>query len=95
MFAMPHIETLRIRTLKPLHPGHQIGLRCLKQKVIVVAHQNVAVNNPPRLAAGLAQSLQEHLPICIVLNVLVKRKWDHRKTFESQIHLSGKKAQKL
>ncbi len=33
----------------------------------MVAHQNIAVNNPPRLAACLPQRLQEHLAICIVL----------------------------
>lgn len=67
VFVMPHIESLRIGALKPLHARDKIRLWCFNQDVIMVAHQNIAVNDPPRPTASLTQGIQEHFTICIIL----------------------------
>jgi len=63
---MPGIIPLRVGALKPFHPGHQIGLRCLDQQVIMVAHHYVGGNAPARLLTRFAQRLQPHFPIQVV-----------------------------
>ena len=54
------VDPLRECPLKPLHACHKIGLWRLKQEVIVIAHEKVGVNPPPRLFDGLLQRFEPY-----------------------------------
>jgi len=60
------IEPSGVGILKPLHPGHQIGLRSLNHPVVVIGHQNPGINAPATALAAFAQSLQKHGTIFVV-----------------------------
>ena len=64
---VPAVITLRVGSLQPFHPGHEVGFRRLDQKVIVISHQHIGVNAPAGFVAGLAQSLQKALPVPVIV----------------------------
>lgn len=58
--AMPRINTGRVGTLQPFHTIHEVPLRGLERQMVVVAHENVAVEEKSRSLAGFLQGSQKH-----------------------------------
>ena len=53
------VEPLGVGALQPLHAGHQIRLGGFQQQVVVVPHQHIGVDPPPRASADLAKRRQK------------------------------------
>ena len=56
------VETVGKRALKPAHAIDQVARRCLQKEVIVVAHEDIRMEHPPRLRSRLRQTTQKRLP---------------------------------
>ena len=67
---VPGIKSSRVRILKPTHPEHEIPLRCLNHRMIVIVHQYPRVYQPPCLAARFSQSLDQAVPIILIVHNL-------------------------
>ena len=63
---MPPVVALRVGSLQPFHPRHEVCLGSLHQQMIVIAHQHVSVNEPAGFLAGFLQGFEKTLPIRIV-----------------------------
>jgi hypothetical protein len=59
-FAMPHIESTRHRVLKPFHTLHQIRLRSLNEKVVMIPHQHPSMHAPTCFFADIGEALQKN-----------------------------------
>ena len=62
-----HAPHLRVGRLEPGHPADQVWLGRLHQEVVVVAHEDVSVDQPPCALARLRQGSDEALPVRVVL----------------------------
>jgi hypothetical protein len=47
------------RNIEPLNGLAEVGLRCLDQQMVMIRHQNVAVNQEPKPGRQLRQQLQK------------------------------------
>jgi len=56
----------RINALKQTHPSRKVGLRRLKQQVVVIANQYIAMNTPPATLPGLPKRLQANPAVSII-----------------------------
>src|ERR1700674_281726 len=65
---VPRIKSSRIRILKPTHPDHEIPLRGLDHRMIVIVHQYPRVYQPPCLAASFSQGLDQAVPINFIVH---------------------------
>jgi len=63
---MPRIVPDRINALKQTHPSRKVGFRCLKQQVVVIAHQHIAMDKPSATLAGLPKRLQENFAVSVI-----------------------------
>ena len=59
---VPGVDPPGKGVLQPAHPSGKVGLLCLKQQVIVIAHQNVGVNSKPRPFTRFAPALAKKCP---------------------------------
>lgn len=64
---MPRVESCRVGRLEPLHARHQIPDRSLKQQMVVIAHQHIALNHESASPAHLAHRLKKNLPISFIM----------------------------
>jgi len=64
--TVPCVIALRVGALQPLHPADQIGFRRLQQQVVVIAHQNKAMEAPARPLPRLAQGAQPELAVAVI-----------------------------
>src|SRR5690625_1824735 len=51
------IKSVRKRALQPLHSSHQIRLRRLERKVVVIAHEHIREKPPTATLSDLKQTL--------------------------------------
>ncbi len=70
-FLVPAIETDGVGAQQPLHARHEVGLGRLDDQVKVVAHETIGVHLPTGLLTGLAQGLEEPVPVLIVVEDLL------------------------
>jgi len=66
MNTVPVVEALGVGPLQPFHPYHQVRLRCLQQKMVMVRHEDEGMNLPTGSLAGLAQTMQKMLSVLII-----------------------------
>ncbi len=64
---VPRIVPNRVGPLHPFHASTQVRLRGFQQKVIVVSHQHVGMDPPPRPLTRLPQRVQKHLTVPVIL----------------------------
>src|SRR5580704_6534608 len=64
---VPPIEPARVRSEKPFHARHQICLGGFHHQMKMIDHQAVGVNLPAGFCAHFTQSLEEPLPVPVVL----------------------------
>ena len=60
------LEALRVGSLEPFHPSHQIRFRCLQQQMGVVVYEDVTMHPHPAASAHLREGRQKHLPIRLI-----------------------------
>jgi hypothetical protein len=63
---VPRVESLGVGALEPLHARDKISPRRLQQQMVVISHQDVGMDQPPRLLRRLPQTLEKCLPVRIV-----------------------------
>ena len=51
-----------------MHPGAQVRLRSFNLKLIVIVHEDLAVDPPPESRYQFSEQLQEVLTVPIVVN---------------------------
>src|SRR5436853_479188 len=66
-FFMPPIKAVGVSAQEPLHPGNQIGLGRLEDKMKVIVHQAIGLHLATGLAAGLSHSLKKPLAGAVIL----------------------------
>ena len=64
--AVFRIEACRIGALQPSHAFYKIPLWSLQKKVVMIAHEDIAVNKVSRSLAGFRQGGQKDVPILII-----------------------------
>jgi hypothetical protein len=64
--AVPAVEAAGVGAQQPLHPDHQVGLRCLYHQMKVIAHQAIGVHLPASLFGSLAEGGQK-LPAVLIV----------------------------
>src|SRR5260370_39698703 len=64
---VPPVEPAGIGAQKPFHSHDQVGLRSFDNQMKMISHQTPGVDLPVGFCAGLAQRLEEPLPIQIVV----------------------------
>ena len=82
---VPPVEADGPRGLKPAHPAHEIGLRGLQQKMIMVAHQHERMKEPAGAPACLVQRLKKKLAILVIM----KNRFPPVTTVEHVVNRSG------
>src|SRR5437879_10044809 len=64
--TVPPIEPDTVADAKPLHGPAEIGFGCFEQQMIVIVHQDIAVDPEAETLRQLAQQLQEMKPVAVV-----------------------------
>ncbi len=66
------IEVTRIAAIDPMHHFQKVPFRCLQEQVIMVIHQNIAVNQNSITVVIVLEDIEEFHPVPILQeNVLL------------------------
>ena len=63
---MSPVKVTGIADIDPLDSSAQIGLRCLDQQMVVIAHQTVRVDGYPKTLRGFSKVLEQLRVIALV-----------------------------
>ena len=66
ILVVAEVEPLRVRSLQPFHAGHEVGLWCLQEQVVVVGHQHPRVQDPTCPLGRVVQCLQPQAAVTVV-----------------------------
>ena len=64
--SMPPVEPLGVDTVKPLHTGRNVPMRCLDEEVKVIRHQAIGMASPFVPLDDVLEDLLEPKPIARV-----------------------------